>query len=41
MNKIFVLSDWLKAQGISERSRLKSMAQLFGYELDDVFFDMI
>jgi hypothetical protein len=41
MNKIFVLSDWLKTQGISERSRLKSMAQLFGYELDDVFFDMI
>jgi hypothetical protein len=41
MNKIFVLSDWLKEQGISERSRLKSMAQLFGYELDNVFFDMI
>ena len=41
MNKIFVLSDWLKEQGISERSRLKSMAQLFGYELDDTFFEMI
>ncbi len=41
MNKIFVLSDWLKEQGISERSRLKSMAQLFGYELDDAFFEMI
>ena len=41
MNKIFVLSDWLKEQGIPERSRLKSMAQLFGYELDDAFFDMI
>lgn len=41
MNKIFVLSDWLKDQGISERSRLKSMAQLFGYELDDAFFDMV
>ena len=41
MNKIFVLSDWLKDQKISERSRLKSMAQLFGYELDDSFFEMI
>ncbi len=41
MNKIFVLSDWLKKQGIQQRSRLKSMAQLFGYELDDAFFDMI
>jgi hypothetical protein len=41
MNKIFVLADWLKAQGISERSRLKSLAQLFGYELDQSFFEMI
>jgi hypothetical protein len=41
MNKIFVLSDWLQEQGIPERSRLKSMAQLFGYELDDAFFEMI
>ena len=41
MNKIFVLSDWLQQQGISERSRLRSMAQLFGYELDDAFFEMI
>ncbi len=41
MNKIFVLSDWLQKQGIPERSRLKSMAKLFGYELDDAFFEMI
>lgn len=41
MNKIFVLSDWLQQQKIPERSRLKSMAQLFGYELDDAFFEMI
>lgn len=41
MNKIFVLSDWLKEQEIPERSRLKSMAQLFGYELSDEFFEMI
>lgn len=40
-NKIFVLSDWLKERGISERSRLKSMGQLFGYELDDAFFKLI
>lgn len=41
MNKIFVLSDWLKKQEISGRSRLKSMAKLFGYELDDSFFELI
>ena len=41
MNKIFVLSDWLESQAIPGRSRIKSMAKLFGYELDDAFFDMI
>ena len=41
MNKIFVLSDWLKQQEIPSRSRLKSMAQTFGYELDNAFFAMI
>ncbi|MEM8723630.1 MAG: CRR6 family NdhI maturation factor [Cyanobacteria bacterium P01_G01_bin.39] len=41
MNKIFVLSDWFQEQDIPGRSRLKSMAQLFGYELDDAFFEMI
>lgn len=41
MNKIFVLSDWLQQHNIPERSRLKSMAKLFGYELDNAFFEMI
>ncbi|MEL6493848.1 MAG: CRR6 family NdhI maturation factor [Cyanobacteria bacterium J06623_7] len=41
MAKIFILADWLREQGIAEQSRLKSMAQLFGYELDDAFFDLI
>jgi hypothetical protein len=41
MNKIFVLSDWLQQQNIPARSRLKSMAQMFGYELNDNFFEMI
>ena len=41
MSKIFVLTDWLKAQDIPPQSRLQSMAQLFGYELDDAFFEMI
>lgn len=41
MNKIFVLSDWLQENNIPSRSRLQLMAKLFGYELDDTFFDMI
>jgi hypothetical protein len=41
MQKIFVLSDWLQQQGIASTSRLQSMAKMFGYELDDVFFQML
>lgn len=38
MHKIFILGDWLQQQGIPSQSRLKSMAQMLGYELDDAFF---
>lgn len=41
MQKVFVLMDWLKQQNIPAQSRLKSMAQMLGYELDDGFFDLI
>ncbi|MDJ0600890.1 MAG: CRR6 family NdhI maturation factor [Crocosphaera sp.] len=41
MNKLFILSDWLEKQGIYSQFRLKSMAQLFGYDIDDSFFAMI
>ncbi|MCL6433770.1 MAG: CRR6 family NdhI maturation factor [Leptolyngbyaceae cyanobacterium HOT.MB2.61] len=41
MHKIFVLSRWLKQQGIEGRFRLKAMAQMFGYELDEELFDLI
>lgn len=41
MNKVFVLGDWLKQQGIEGTSRLKSMTQMLGYELDDSFFALL
>ena len=41
MHKIFVLSNWLKQQQISSNFRLKSMAQLWGYEIDDSWFDAL
>lgn len=41
MGKLFVLTDWMKSQGIESPSRLKSMAQMFGYELDDGLFNLI
>lgn len=40
MQKLFVLTDWMQQQGIPSRSRLKSMAQLLGYELDDSLFNL-
>ena len=41
MSKVFVLADWLQQQGVSRPALLKSMAQLFGYELADNFFELI
>jgi hypothetical protein len=41
MGKVFVLHEWLKNQGITGNSRLKAMAQIFGYDLDDTFFTLL
>ncbi len=40
MQKLFVLTDWIQQLGIPSKSRLKSMAQLLGYDLDDSLFDL-
>lgn len=41
MQKIFVLSNWCREREIPATSRLKSFAQLFGYEIEDSFFEQI
>ena len=41
MHKVFVLSNWLQQIGVSNKSRVKSMAQTLGYEIDDSFFDLV
>ena len=41
MQKIFVLGAWMRQQGIEGKSSLKAMTQMFGYELDDAFFDLL
>jgi hypothetical protein len=41
MQKVFVLSDWLKQQQIEGNSRLQAMTQMLGYELDDAFFALL
>ena len=41
MQKVFVLTNWLKQQGIPSKSRAQSLAKILGYELDDAFFELI
>lgn len=41
MQKVFVLTDWMQETGIPSQSRLKSMTQMLGYELDDAFFQLL
>ena len=39
MHKLFILSDWLKSRNIPHITRLQLMAKMFGYDLDQDFFD--
>jgi len=41
MQKVFVLATWMNQQGLEGTSRLKSMTQMLGYELDDGFFALL
>lgn len=41
MQKLFVLTDWMQQRGIPSESRLKFMAKLLGYDLNDSLFDLI
>jgi hypothetical protein len=40
MHKLFILGDWLPQYSINSTSRLKSMAQMLGYDLEDELFAM-
>ncbi|MEB3280525.1 MAG: CRR6 family NdhI maturation factor [Lyngbya sp.] len=41
MHKIFILADWLAEQKITSISRLKSLSQMLGYDLDEGLFELI
>jgi len=41
MQKVFAVHAWLQQQHLEGNSRLKAMAQLLGYELEDDFFDLL
>ncbi|WP_310410608.1 CRR6 family NdhI maturation factor [Chamaesiphon sp. OTE_8_metabat_110] len=41
MYRVFLLTDWLQHRQIADRSRLKFMTQMLGYELDDGLFELL
>ena len=41
MQRVFLLTDWLQTQQIADRSRLKFMTQMLGYELDNGLFELL
>jgi hypothetical protein len=41
MQRVFLLTDWLQRQDIADRSRLKFMTQMLGYELDEGLFELL
>ena len=41
MNKVFGLSDFLPKCGIKPQARVKAIAQMLGYELDDEFLNSL
>ncbi len=41
MQRVFLLTEWLHDLQIEDRSRLKFMTQMFGYELDDGLFELL
>jgi hypothetical protein len=41
MQRVFLLTDWLQQQQITDRTRLKFMTQMLGYELDDGLFELL
>lgn len=41
MQKTFLLKDWLETQNIPSQSRIKSMAKLLGYDLEDELFAIL
>jgi len=41
MSKIFIITRWLREQGITQFTRLKFMTQVLGYEIEDGLFELL
>ena len=41
MQKVFIISLWLKSRGIDSTAKLQQMTQSLGYEIDSAFFNLL
>ena len=41
MQRVFLLTDWLKTHAVSDTAKLKFMTQMLGYELEDGLFELL
>jgi hypothetical protein len=41
MQKVFIIFQWLRDQGLEGESKLKQMADMFGYELQSPLFELL
>ena len=41
MSKLFTLVHWTKSHGIQSTTKIKQMAEMFGYDIDSQLFDLV
>lgn len=41
MSKLCLLSQWTQEHNVNSTNRLKQMAEMFGYDIDNAFFDLL
>lgn len=41
MTKLCVLSHWTRTYGVTSPTKLKQMAEMFGYDIENQFFDLL
>lgn len=41
MTKLCLLSDWAKSHGVTSPTKLKQMAEMFGYDIENAFFELL
>jgi hypothetical protein len=41
MQKLFVITRWLKTHGVESETKVAQMAMMFGYEIDPELFNFV